>query len=103
MEQRRTRRFALQLPVAIANKGDVSRAASGLTCNISSCGVLFTAPKAPDLGAAIEYMITLGEQQGCRVLVHCVGKVVRFEALRDEPPEYSIAATLERYEFVRAN
>ena len=37
---------------------------SGLTKNISSGGVLFTAGKEPDIGVSIEYIITLRRARG---------------------------------------
>lgn len=76
-----------------------------MTHNISSCGVLFTVPCEPDLGVPIEYVITLGQDHGRKVDLRCVGKVVRCEA-RESPDlsqHYHVAATLERYEFVRSN
>jgi len=78
---------------------------AGLTKNISSCGVLFTAGKEPDLGGPIEYIITLNHEGPQTVNLRCVGKVLRAERSPYEPDEepkaYQIAATLERYEFVR--
>jgi len=49
------------------------------------------------VGASIEYMITLPKAPGARIDVRlrCIGKVVR-----NEGPS-RIAATMERYEFVR--
>jgi len=74
-----------------------------LTRNISSSGVLFTSPSEPDLGGNIEYVITLNQDGGSRVDIRCIGKVVRCETpTPDEAPaQYRVAATLERYEFVR--
>ncbi len=89
--------------MVIARKGDVCPAGAGFTQNISSCGVLFTATEAPDLGTHIEFVITLGHGHGPHVDIRCVGKVVRFEPAPDQPACYNVAATLERYEFVRAN
>ncbi len=76
----------------------------GLTKNISSAGVLFTAAKEADLGGAIEYIITLNHETMQPVQLRCIGKVVRMTPAGsggngDRPVE--IAATLERYEFVR--
>lgn len=105
MEQRRTRRFQLQLPLAITRSGAQRVALAGLTNNISSSGVLFTAEREPDLGGPIEYIITLHNNAGQDVNLRCIGKVLRSErdraALEEQPPGFRIAATLERYEFVR--
>ncbi len=65
---------------------------------MSSGGVLFTDPVEPiELGQPIEYMISLptGKSMG-DVRIRCMGKVVR----RDDDGQ-AMAATLERYEFVR--
>lgn len=71
----------------------------GETCNVSSNGVLFTyVSDAVEIGMPVEYTISLptGRSVG-DVRLRCVGKVVR----RDES-QGAVAATLERYEFVRA-
>ena len=70
MEQRRARRFKLQLPLAV------------------------TRP--------IEYIITLNTGSEFTVNLRCIGKVVRSERVPEaDDMSYAVAATLERYEFVR--
>ena len=100
MEQRRTRRFKLQLPLSVIRTGTGRVATSGQTQNISSSGVLFIAEREPDLGGPIEYVITLNHDGAQPVNLRCMGKV-----LRSQPsalgPAFQVAATLERYEFVR--
>jgi PilZ domain-containing protein len=93
IEQRRNQRFDLRLPFELLS----SPKAKGETRNVSSCGVLFRSTKQMEIGAPIEYMITLPKAPGTRVDVRlrCVGTVVRGET------DLSFAATLERYEFVR--
>ena len=80
--------------------------AAGETENLSSGGVLFTSEHDIKIGDPIEYFISLpgdaDHKDGVRL--HCVGKVVRrHEQLGDPEPEKTtaIAATLERYQFVR--
>ena len=105
MEQRRTRRFQLQLPLSITRTGAQRVAFIGFTKNISSTGVLFTAQREPDLGGPIEYIITLNSEGPQAVNLRCMGKVLRAGRLDAEEDHqgtnYEIAATLERYEFVR--
>ena len=102
MEQRRTRRFSLQLPLSIRQAGGERIPFNGVTKNISSSGVLFTAETEPDLGSPIEYIVTLNTAGPQPVNLRCVGKVLRSELVEgDQTPAYQIAATLERYEFVR--
>ena len=74
----------------------------GLTKNISSGGVLFTLEKEPELGGSIEYVITLGGPSEQIVNLRCIGKVVRCKRSADSSEAaFDVAATLERYEFVR--
>jgi hypothetical protein len=73
----------------------------GLTKNISSGGVLFTAVKEPDIGASIEYVIGLGGPSDQRISLRCIGKVLRANRADSGGSAYDIAATLERYEFIR--
>ena len=105
MEQRRTRRFKLQLPLSITRSGAERVAFAGFTNNISSSGVLFTAQQQPDIGGPIEYIITLNHDGPQSVNLRCMGKVVRSDRLPQFPdesePGFQVAATLERYEFVR--
>jgi hypothetical protein len=105
MEQRRTRRFTLQLPLAVTRTGAERVTLPGLTRNISSTGVLFTADAKPDLGGPIEYIITLNHDGVQSVTLRCIGKVLRTRPTdgedRGTARAFQIAATLERYEFVR--
>ena len=105
MEQRRTQRFRLQLPLALTRSGAGRVAFTGFTQNISSGGVLFTTGAEPDLGGSIEYVITLNHDGPQAVNLRCMGKVVRTQRLAPSTerdlPAYQVAATLERYEFVR--
>jgi hypothetical protein len=105
MEQRRTRRFQLQLPLSITRSGAVRVELAGRTRNISSSGVLFTTEREPDFGGPIEYVITLTRSDAQMVNLRCMGKIVRADGVepgREEAsPAYRVAATLERYEFVR--
>jgi len=103
MEQRRTKRFQLELPLAITRTGTARVVQAGMTKNISSTGVLFTAGAQPDLGGPIEYIITLNREGVQAVNLRCIGKVLRSEqqAGNGNGGRFQIAVTLERYEFVR--
>lgn len=104
MEQRRTKRFQLELPLAITRTGAERVSFIGQTKNISSSGVLFTSGSAPDLGGPIEYVIRLNEVAPHPVSLRCMGKVLRSEPMcsnAENPSSFQVAATLERYEFVR--
>ena len=97
MEQRKAQRFELKLPLELIRKGSQALSERGETRNLSSVGVLFAAEAPLRIGEAVEYMITLPgtPDHGEKVRLHCLGKVVRMS------PETGVAATLERYEFVR--
>ncbi|MBI5084374.1 MAG: PilZ domain-containing protein [Acidobacteria bacterium] len=72
----------------------------GETLNVSSNGVLISDPAEPlEIGQPIEYLISLptGRSIG-DVRLRCVGKVIRHNTAQN-----TFAASLERYEFVRAS
>ena len=95
IEQRRARRFDLRLPFELVRSGAQSLSRVGETRNLSSTGVLFTAEAHVSIGDAVEYLITLPTAPEIgRVRIRCLGKIVRFG-------DAEVAATLERYEFVR--
>lgn len=97
MEQRKAQRFDLRLPFELVRNGSETRSERGETRNVSSVGVLFEAEATVKIGDAVEYMITLPATPGGAdgVRLRCLGKVVRYGNKTE------IAATLERYEFVR--
>ena len=105
IEQRRTQRFELRLPLEVVRSGSERLSKAGETRNLSSVGVLFTSEAGIDIGEPIEYVITLTPRRSARetVSLRCMGKVVRLEPL--ELPAaarpFEVAATLERYEFIR--
>jgi hypothetical protein len=69
--------------------------------------VLFTSNAQVDVGQPIEYLISLplGPSHHSRVRLRCLGKVLRLhraDARPDpDPPSVAVAATMERYEFLR--
>ena len=107
VEQRKARRFDIKLPVRIVRNGVRPFAGAGQTRNLSSAGVLFASDSKIEVGEPIEYVITLMPNGGAPqpVDLHCLGKVMRSdEALPERPDgslQFEVAATLERYEFVR--
>lgn len=105
MEQRRTQRFKLQLPLSVTRAGAQRVTLAGVTNNISSSGVLFTVESGTTFNSPIEYIITLNHDGPQAVNLRCIGKIVRAERVaettEEQPPAYQVAATLERYEFIR--
>ncbi len=76
---------------------------SARTRNISSSGVLFTSQAEIQIGRTIEYVVSLNSVDGNDVDLRCIGKVIRLEKSSNEPqsPAYLVAATLDRYQFIR--
>jgi hypothetical protein len=106
-EQRRSLRFELRLPIELVRTGSVPLGQTVETRNVSSGGVLFSFESRLPVGEPIEYRITLptGNAES-PVRLHCVGTVIRLEARpvrtpREREKPFAVAATLERYEFVR--
>ena len=74
------------------------------TRNVSSSGVYFEFASSLDVGTPLEFVLTLPEQitKGNAVRIRCMGKVVRVDPGKSEEGSLGIAATIERYEFLRA-
>jgi len=94
---RKAQRFDLSLPIELATDG---AGKSSVTKNLSSCGVLFTSDAHMPPGEPIQYSISLPTG-----LLICVGKVIRSEKhapkVGGKSKGFRVAATMERYEFVR--
>ncbi len=104
VEQRRAKRFEMRLPIRVVRNGMRSSSAAGETRNLSSGGVFFVSDTRVEAGEPIEYTIHLlpSPESPQRVWLRCLGKVTRAQASPASGSEFEVAATLERYEFVRA-
>jgi hypothetical protein len=102
-DQRRSKRFDLKLPVEVVRKNFMPVNSLGETMNMSAGGVLFVAPLNASVGDPIEYIITFptGSINGRGVNLRCLGKIVRVQPTKGDKSVQLVAATLERYEFVR--
>jgi hypothetical protein len=100
-EQRRSQRYQLTLPITLVrgSRGDINRIAE--TRNVSSIGVYFVVSGPMEPGSLLEFVITLPEDISLAgpVRLLCKGKVTRVEP--HEESLYGVAATIERYEFLR--
>jgi len=105
IEQRRAKRFELELPLEIVRAGSERVSEVGTTRNISSGGVLFVSMKGLEIGGPVEYVVTLTSGSGGVVNLRCMGKVLRLEkkAPEDTAEPVAVAISLERYEFMRSN
>ena len=100
MERRKSQRFTIQLPVEITQVSGkrVSRPVELL--DISSGGIAFRSNKDWELGGRVEYLITLNETK--KVRIRCLGKIIRIEEGTDPVHASKVAATIDRYEFLRS-
>ena len=106
IEQRRAKRFELELPLEIVRAGSERVSEVGTTRNISSGGVLFVSTKEMEIGGPVEYVVTLTSGTGGVVNLRCMGKVLRLQKKGDKDSmdeSVAVAISLERYEFLRSN
>jgi hypothetical protein len=102
LEQRRTQRYRLQLPLQILQLGEKRVDRVERTKDISSGGVLFMSPTEIEAGGRIEYLITLSDSIP-PVRIHCLGTVLRSQQPPSEPENsWEVAVSMERYQFVRS-
>jgi hypothetical protein len=103
LEQRRTNRYKLQLPLQIVQLGDQRVNRKEKTRDISSGGVCFLSHTNVEVGGRIEYLITLSGSHP-PVRIRCLGKVLRsFQPATTGTTEFEVAVTMERYQFVRTD
>jgi hypothetical protein len=89
------------LPLQIVQLGDRRVNRTEKTRNISSGGVCFLSPTDVEVGGRIEYLVTLSGSNP-PVRIRCLGKVLRsLHPASAETAEFEVAATMERYQFVR--
>ncbi len=90
----------MTLPLTLVRTGRTDTQ-EGQTRNLSSCGVYFVVPEKLDLGSLLEFVVAFPNEisltGGVRLV--CKGKVTRVE--QKEESLVGVAATIERYEFVR--
>jgi hypothetical protein len=105
IEQRRAKRFELELPLEIVRAGSERVSETGTTRNISSGGVLFMAAREMEIGGPVESVVTLTSGNNGVVNLRCMGKVLRLNKSAQEPVQdgVEVAISLERYEFMRSN
>jgi hypothetical protein len=97
MEKRATRRFALQLPVAVK---DAEGPIPGETRDVSSRGICFFISTPLAVGSELDFTLTLPPEVTLTESIHirCSARVVRVEQGEDRP--LAVAALIDRYEFL---
>ena len=101
LDQRRTQRYKLQLPLYIFQLGEAKVNRVEKTRDISSGGVCFLSGEEIYVGERIDYMITLSGSKP-PVRIRCLGKVLRSHKPESDAP-YEVAVTMERYAFVKGD
>ena len=104
-DKRRAQRFPMTLPVDLKQVEEAGDGGSEIvqTRDVSSGGVYFEYESHLEVGTSLEFVLTLpGEiTKGSSVRIRCMGKVVRVDSTSEQGDRVGIAATIERYEFVR--
>lgn len=100
VEKRATRRFAFRLRIALKLSGQTVDMKS-CTRDVSARGVSFYADRPLAEGTEIQFTLTLPPEVTLTesISMRCAGRVVRVDDT-DEGPGVSIAAVIERYEFL---
>jgi hypothetical protein len=101
-ERRKSQRFDLTLPIHVVRLSEKSVSLVGRTRDVSSGGAYFVVSAPLDMGAPIEFFVTLqgGVSSASKVRLRCLGRITRSEALGEEG-HLGVAATIDRYQFVR--
>ena len=99
-DKRMARRFTLQLPVTVKDRG---REETASTRDISSRGICFYTETRLEAGSEVEFTLTLPPEITLTeaILVNCKGKVVRVEDLPNG--KLAIAAQIHQYQFLPTN
>lgn len=102
-DKRRARRFPMNLPAMIKGEEIEEDPQENKTCNVSSRGVYLECASPLDVGMTLEFVLTLPVRgtKGRPVRIKCVGQVVRVDQAESEGKPLGVAATIERYEFLR--
>jgi len=93
----------MTLPVSLRADDPVATEAPVKTRDISSSGVYLEFESPIDIGSSLEFVLTLPAEitKGQAVRVKCRGKVIRVDRTSVEDQHVGVAATIERYEFLR--
>ena len=93
----------MRLPVDVKVQVGQTGSETVHTRDVSSKGIYFQFGFPLNIGSSVEFQLTLPESltKGSPVRIRCIGKVVRVDQEKNGAPDIGIAATIERYEFVR--
>lgn len=96
-DKRSTRRFPLNLPVAVKVKAAERDEIVSQTRNVSARGVYFSMEVAPEEGSEVEFTLTLPPEITLTeaLRIHCTGHVVR---VNKDGTKFGIAAAIDKYD-----
>jgi hypothetical protein len=102
-ERRKYRRYDLAIEVQVRPRKRLAAPVCTVTRDISARGVFFDFAGRMDPGSELSFELNLPPElsAGKSVRIRCRGKIVRVEPSNGEGPA-RVAATIEDYEFVRA-
>jgi len=98
-EQRTTRRFPLQLPLAVKTSGSqTAEEIAARTRDVSARGVFFYVDSKLEAGSPVEFTLSLPPEITLTesINVRCKGHIVRVD---DAGGRVGIAAAIDEYEF----
>lgn len=97
-EQRNTRRFPLQLPLAVKTSGTQAEEVAARTRDVSARGVFFYVDSKLEPGSEVEFTLTLPPEITLTesINVRCKGHIVRVD---EAGGRVGIAAAIDEYEF----
>ena len=100
-EKRATRRFALRLPVSVADPDNEAELKAAQTRDVSARGICFFLDSSMAVGAGIEFTFTLPPEITLTesIRVRCKGKVVRVDD-GNADRKVAVAAVIDEYEFL---
>ena len=101
-ERRRHHRYGLEMPVQVQPSKGAAAPVSTITRDISATGIYFDFADGIEQGSEMNFELVLPPQMthGEPVHIRCRGKIVRVER-PDAMGRIGVAATIEKYDFVR--
>src|SRR5262249_40909979 len=97
VENRKSRRFALALPVAVKAG---AREDAGTTRDVNANSAFFYTDAAPEVGSELDFTVSLPREltRTESLLVHCKGRVVRVD---EKDGRIGVAAVIRQYDLVQ--
>jgi len=103
-ERRKYRRYDLSIEVQVRPRKRVATPVRTYTRDISARGIYFDFSERMEIGSELEFELNLPPElcAGKNVRIRCRGRIVRLEKPKSDGA-LGVAASIENYEFVRAD